>query len=100
MKKKEAIEIFQRDAEYIVDSIFEMVSDHRMSEHGGWEEVDEETADSMLSLGEDGSAETLRDAMVTFLQTSRGLTLVKEFQSPHYAWAKENYGDEKDLEQE
>jgi len=100
MKKKEAIKIFQRDAAYILDGIFKMVKDSQKHEHGGWEEVDDETADSMLSLGEDDAAEVLRDALVTVLQTPRGLELVKEFQSPHYAWAKDNYVSEGNFEEE
>jgi hypothetical protein len=63
-------------------------------EHGGWEEVPDEIAKAMLSLGEDAAAVAIRDGFISWLMTEKGLNAVKCIQEPHYEWALEHFGEE------
>lgn len=87
--RKHLIKAFAATNYGMAQEIIQQNIDAREHEHGGWEEVEGEEAEAMLTLGEDETAAAICEGFIKFLKTKTGRDIIKKWNKPYFDYAKE-----------
>lgn len=88
--RKIVMEAFTATNHGMAQEIIQHDIDHRDEEPGGWEEVEGDDAEAMFVLGEDATAEAIRDGFIEFLKTKTGLDMIKKWNKPYFDYVRRN----------